>query len=170
MNPWRAALTSATASGNRTCIALRSASACSPGSPETSMRFIAAAVSSTAVFSVSVANCSRCASATFSACCSANSRSPRISSSGSPPKGNPKPLPSTASVLHALAAQRQLVLALDLVRELVDDADGAAHRFGERRRPFVAERALESGGCRAYRVEERRRGETRRRAQHLLEL
>ena len=35
----------------------------------------AAAVSSTAVLSVSVANCSRCASCTDSACCSANSRS-----------------------------------------------------------------------------------------------
>ena len=57
--------------------------------------FSAAAVNSTAVFSVSVANCSRCASCTDSACCSANSRRPRRRSSGSPPNGKPpKPPPS----------------------------------------------------------------------------
>src|ERR671926_1748163 len=100
MKPWRAALTSATASGKSTRIASRSAIACSSGPPLTSIRRSAAAVSSTAVFSVSVANCSRCASCTDSACCSANSRSPRISSSGSPPSGNPNP-PSTPDTLAA---------------------------------------------------------------------
>ena len=53
----------------------------------------AAWVSSTAVESVSVANCSRCASLTPSACCSAKSRRPRRISSGSPPNGK-KPPPS----------------------------------------------------------------------------
>ena len=47
---------------------------------------------------VSVANCSRWVSCTDSACCSANSRSPRMSSSGSPPKGIPKP-PSMSKLL-----------------------------------------------------------------------
>ena len=66
MNPWRAALTSATASGKSTRIASRSAIACSSGGPETFISEIAAAVSSTAVLSVSVANCSRWASCTDS--------------------------------------------------------------------------------------------------------
>ena len=91
--------TSATASGKRIRIASRSANACSSAVPETSMRFSAAPVSSTAVFSVSVANCSRCASATDSACWAANSRSPRMRSSGSCPN-NGKP-PSTPSSLRA---------------------------------------------------------------------
>ena len=91
MNPWRAALTSATASGNRTRMASRRAIACSSGPPLASTRLSAAAVNSTAVLRVNVANCSRCASATDSACCSANSRRPRINSSGSPPKGKLKP-------------------------------------------------------------------------------
>src|SRR5919197_2372035 len=100
MKPWRAALTSATASGKSTRIASRRAIACSSEPPSTRTWPSAAAVSSTAVFSVSVANCSRCASCTDSACCSANSRSPRISSSGSPPSGNPNP-PSTPDTLAA---------------------------------------------------------------------
>src|SRR3954470_16658907 len=100
MKPWRAALTSATASGKSTRIASRSATACSSALPETFSCPSAAPVSSTAVFSVSVANCSRCASCTVSACCSANSRKPRRRSSGSPPNGNPNPpLPSTSSPL-----------------------------------------------------------------------
>ena len=64
MKPWRAALTSATASGKSTRIASRRAIACASGAPSTAIRFSAAAVRSTAVFSVSVANCSRCASCT----------------------------------------------------------------------------------------------------------
>src|SRR5437016_58890 len=100
MKPWRAALTSATASGKSTRIASRRAIACSSEPPSTRTCPSAAAVSSTAVFSVSVANCARCASCTDSACCCANSRSPRISSSGSPPNGNPNP-PSTADTLAA---------------------------------------------------------------------
>src|SRR5581483_4126436 len=94
MNPWRAALTSATASGNSTRIASRRAIDCSSVLPVTCTCASAAEVSSTAVFSVSVANCSRWASCTLSACCSANSRRPRRRSSGSPPKGHPKPPPS----------------------------------------------------------------------------
>ena len=113
MNPWRAALTSATASGNRTRIASRRASACSSGATLRLDATSAAAVSSTAVFSVSVANCSRCASATDSACCSANSRSPRIRSSGSPPNGKLKP-PSMSEGYAELA----LVAGLDLELEL----------------------------------------------------
>ena len=91
MNPWRAALTSATASGNSTRIASRIAIDCSSAPPSTWTCESAAAVSSTAVLRVSVANCSRCASCTDSACCSANSRNPRRRSSGSPPNGNPNP-------------------------------------------------------------------------------
>ena len=48
MNPWRAALTSATASGKRTRIASRSAVACSSEPPVGCICFSAAAVSSTA--------------------------------------------------------------------------------------------------------------------------
>src|SRR5918999_336837 len=94
MKPCRAAETSATASGKRTRIASRSAVAWASGDPSTWTRFSAAPVSSTAVFSVSVANCSRCHSCTASPWRSANSRRPRMSSSGSPPKGKPNP-PST---------------------------------------------------------------------------
>ena len=64
MNPWRAALTSATASGKSTRIASRSAIACSSTPPCGWICASAAEVSSTAVLSVSVANCSRCASCT----------------------------------------------------------------------------------------------------------
>src|SRR5436189_3837137 len=99
MKPWRAAETRATASGKSTRIASRSAIACSSELPVAWSWPSAAAVSSTAVFSVSVANCSRCASCTDSACCSANSRSPRSRSSGSPPSGKPK-LPSTADSIR----------------------------------------------------------------------
>src|SRR5207245_6094727 len=93
MKPWRAAETSATASGKSTRMASRRAIACSSALPTTWIWVSAEAVSSTAVFRVNVANCSRCASCTDSACCSANSRRPRRRSSGSPPRGNPK-LPS----------------------------------------------------------------------------
>src|SRR5205085_899566 len=64
MKPWRAALTSATASGKSTRIASRRAIACLSEPPSTRTCPSAAAVSSTAVFSVRVANCSRCASCT----------------------------------------------------------------------------------------------------------
>src|SRR5262245_38491592 len=96
MKPWRAAETSATASGKSTRIPSRSAIACSSGEPSTCICLSAAPVSSTAVFSVSVANCSRCDSCIASVCRSANSRSPRIKSSGSPPMGKPNP-PSITS-------------------------------------------------------------------------
>src|SRR6478735_6894677 len=95
MNPWRAALTSATASGKSTRIASRIAIACSSPPPWSWICESAAEVSSTAVFRVSVANCSRCASCTDSACCSANSRRPRSRSSGSPPNGKPPSMPSS---------------------------------------------------------------------------
>src|SRR5205807_5291282 len=78
MKPWRAALTSATASGKRTRIASRRATACASVVPEVSTRCRAAAVSSTAVLRVRVANRSRCASATDSACWAANSCRLRI--------------------------------------------------------------------------------------------
>src|SRR5262249_43523094 len=77
MKPCRAALTSATASGKSTRMASRRAIACSSGAPVTVTCDSAAEVSSTAVLSVSVANCSRCASCTDSACCAANSCRPR---------------------------------------------------------------------------------------------
>src|ERR1700693_745103 len=108
MKPWRAALTSATASGKSTRIASRKAIACSSAPPGTCIRLSAAAVRSTAVFSVRVANCSRCASATDSACCSANSRRLRIRSSGLPPNGKLKP-PSSS-----------------MKKSLADDHHGAA--------------------------------------------
>src|ERR671919_1787601 len=91
MKPWRAAETSATASGKSTRMASRSATACSSTDPSARSCFSAAPVSSTAVFSVSVANCSRCDSCIASVCFSANSRNPRMRSSGSPPKGKPEP-------------------------------------------------------------------------------
>src|SRR4029077_20696318 len=128
MNPWRAALTSATASGKSTRIASRKATACSSTVPVTCTCESAAEVSSTAVLSVSVANCSRCASCTVSACCSANSRKPRSRSSGSPPKGKP---PSIKNTL----AQRQLVPRLDLRDESVDDP-GRGSQLG---RPYNVE-------------------------------
>src|SRR5580765_3434870 len=94
MKPWRAAETSATASGKSTRIASRRAIDCSSAPPSTCTCWSAAPVSSTAVFNVSVANCSRWASCTDSACCSANSRRPRSRSSGSPPNGKPPSMPS----------------------------------------------------------------------------
>ena len=60
MNPWRAALTSATV-WEETRTASRSAIACSSEPPCVCIWPSAAAVSRTAVLSVSVANCSRCA-------------------------------------------------------------------------------------------------------------
>ena len=68
--------TSATASGKSTRIASRRAIVCSSIAPVGWTCLSAAAVSSTAVFRVSVANCSRWAPCTDSACCSANSRKP----------------------------------------------------------------------------------------------
>src|SRR4051794_19382774 len=127
MKPWRAALTSATASGKSTRIASRSATACSSALPEGWSWERAAPVSSTAVFSVSVANCSRCASCTVSACCSANSRRPRRRSSGSPPNGKLKPpLPSMHPRLAA-ARSRQLLLvrAFDLLGQRLDGSEDA---------------------------------------------
>src|SRR5689334_12800650 len=165
MNPWRAALTSATASGNSTRIASRSASACSSAPPFASTRDNAAAVSSTAVLSVSVANCSRCASATDSACCSANSRRPRIRSSGSPPNGNEKP-PS----IRFRLAELYLVPGEHVALELAGDRRRALHHLDERRDRIVAERLLEPAGRGPDRVEERGRGEPRRRADRPLEL
>ena len=57
--PLAGCVTSATASGKSTRIASRSAIACSSIAPLGCTCFSAAAVNSTAVFSVSVANCSR---------------------------------------------------------------------------------------------------------------
>src|SRR5919108_480324 len=99
MKPWRAAETSATASGKSTRIASRSTMACASTGPSTRSCLSAEPVSSTAVFSVSVANCSRCDSCIASVCLSANSRSPRMRSSGSPPNG--KPNPPSISVLSS---------------------------------------------------------------------
>src|SRR5690242_15507118 len=165
MNPWRAALTSATASGNRTRIASRSAIACSSAPPFASTRDRAAAVSSTAVFSVSVANCSRCASATDSACCSANSRSPRIRSSGSPPNGNEKP-PSMRLRLAELCLVPGEHVALELRRH----RSCALHQLDERRDRIVTQRLLKPARRGPDRVEKGRRGEPRRRADRPLEL
>src|SRR5437016_2448640 len=142
MKPWRAALTSATASGKSTRIASRSAIACSSGPPWADTCWSAAAVSSTAVFSVRVANCSRCASCTVSACCSANWRSWFISSSGSPPNGNPNPpsisVPSlayTSSLPSAgqLTPRFQLELAQARVpgRRDVQHVEAAEDREGD---------------------------------------
>src|SRR5262245_51516265 len=127
----------------------------------------AAPVSSTAGFSVSVANCSRCASCTDSACCSANSRRPRSRSSGSPPNGNPNPPPSTSSPLvpglSIVPASGEMPrerdeLARDeagLVGHLVDDAEEARqlarrldddghdrHAAGPREQPVAVRRVL----------------------------
>src|SRR4051812_10959449 len=79
-------------------MASRSAIACSSGLPGGDTWASAAAVSSTAVFSVSVANCSRCASCTDSAWRAANSCRLRMRSSGSPPNGKPK-LPSMPAIV-----------------------------------------------------------------------
>src|SRR5205814_7932918 len=65
------------------------------------------------------------ASCTDSACCSANSRRPLRSSSGSPPpKGKKPPLPS----MDARLAERELVAELDVAHERVDDARSRAQR------------------------------------------
>src|SRR5581483_3627862 len=165
MKPWRAALTSATASGNSTRMASRRASACSSGPPAASMRASAAAVSSTAVFSVSVANCSRCEAATDSACCSANSRSPRIRSSGSPPNGKLKP-----SSIDSRLRERPLVAGRHLALELADDGRALLHRLGERRARPLAERLLEPPDRGAERVEVAGRGDPRRPLDRPLEL
>src|SRR5919106_4201077 len=124
MKPWRAAETSATASGKSTRIASRSAIACSSGEPSTAIRFSAAPVSSTAVFRVSVANCSRCDSCTASVCRSANSRSPRIRSSGSPPKGNPPSM----SVLSVASHLEYASMAAGRFAEALNEQ--VAHEFG----------------------------------------
>src|SRR5581483_3297861 len=165
MKPWRAALTSATASGKRIRIASRSARACSSGPPVASTRPRAAAVSSTAVFSVRVANCSRWASATVSACCSANSRRPRMSSSGSPPNGKLKP-PSTRSRLP----KRNLVSAEHFALQLAGDRGRCLHRLRERRHRPLSECLLEPSGRQADLVQVRRAGQPRRPCHRLVEL
>src|SRR5919108_4307916 len=120
MKPCRAAETSATASGKSTRIASRKASACASVGPSTCICFSAAAVSSTAVFSVSVANCSRCDSCTASACFSANSRSPRIRSSGSPPKEKPPSTPEYSTGVPRFA---------DAVNEQIAYEFGASQQY-----------------------------------------
>src|SRR5581483_6413532 len=97
---------------------------------------------STAVFRVSVANCSRCASCTDSACCSANSRSPRISSSGSPPKKG-KPPSLMAPTPPAVPVQRDAVAGLDLGHELLHGRLRGLHRDGEGGRRGRVERLLQ---------------------------
>src|SRR5688500_6329604 len=125
-------------------MASRSATACSSGPPDACTCFSAAAVSSTAVLSVSVANCSRCASCTDSACFAANSWIPRRRSSGSPPNGNPK-LPSIDPNL----AERGQVSALDVAQDGGDDLARALQSRCERRAvEGAAERELElARGC-----------------------
>ena len=89
----------------------------------------AAAVSSTAVESVSVANCSRCASLTPSACCSANSRRPpqdllRVAAER-----------EEATAFHAVRVATRGSRALDVRPTAASaTADGAPHRRGERGR------------------------------------
>src|SRR4051794_12268685 len=134
MKPWRAALTSATASGKSTRIASRSATACSSALPEGWSWERAAPVSSTAVFSVSVANCSRCASCTVSACCSANSRRPRRRSSGSPWNGNPKP-PSMPSRIGTQTPPRRRQNPADLPSRVTAVYEAAAERDWPRMDP-----------------------------------
>src|SRR3954452_2481126 len=167
MKPWRAALTSAPASGNNSRIASRSAIACSSMLPFVSICESAAAVSSTAVLSVSVANCSRCASCTDSACCSSNSRRPRIKSSGSPPNGNPKP-PPPPSIGRSLG-EGSLVTPLDLRGQLLDGGHRLLERRGKGRCAVLAERFLQPAGSNAELVEIRRRREARLLLQRLLE-
>src|SRR5438034_3754444 len=169
MKPWRAAETSATASGNRTLIASRSAIACSSAPPWADTCWSAAVVSSTAVFSVRVANCSRWASWTVSACCSANSRRLRIKSSGSPPKGKPGLLPSmTATVTSTSQSSGDLVGGLDVAGQLLDRRRRLLHRNREGR-AFAPEDSLERERRRADRVEPLRRRDARSRADRLLE-
>src|SRR5581483_5594242 len=157
MKPWRAALTSATASGNSTRIASRSAIDCSSAEPLTCTCASAADVSSTAVLSVSVANCSRCASCTDSACCSANSRKPRSRSSGSPPNGKPKPpsMEVKVAVLGCRTPLRKLdqIAAFHVLDERVDDGGRAADRVRDR---------LAASGCgQPELVQKRRRRDAR---------
>ena len=97
-----------------------------------------------------MANCSRWASLTPSACCSANSRSPRMISSGSPPNGK-NPPPSICGRLDQVEAIR----GLDVLPERVRDLRGAAHRRRERRRCRGVERQLQSAGRLAERVQAR---------------
>ena len=167
MNPWRAALTSATASGNSTRIASRSAIACSSAPPFASTRESAAAVSSTAVFSVSVANCSRCASATDSACCSANSRRPAHQVLRVAPERE------VEATFHADSRLAELALVAGRARRARAPPTTAAplHRLDERRDRDRRSSACSSRARRGPdRVEVRRRGEPRRRADRPLEL
>ena len=76
MKPWRAAETSATASGKSTRIPSRKRDRLLVGRALDVICLSAAPVSSTAVFSVNVANCSRCDSCIASVWRSANSRRP----------------------------------------------------------------------------------------------
>src|SRR5919106_1125007 len=149
MKPWRAAETSATASGKSTRMASRSAIACSSTEPSARSCFSAAPVSSTAVFSVSVANCSRCDSCIASVCFSANSRNPRMRSSGSPPRGNPKPpsicvLSSLSLNLRADAEQplRRLAERADRARVRRVPAVRGHRRLLRRRDPAAARVSL----------------------------
>src|SRR5688572_33421520 len=120
------------------------------------MRPSAAAVRSTAVFSVSVANCSRCASWTDSACFSANSRSaPRRSSGSPPPNGKKPPLPSIAPRLREL----DQVAGLDLALQLRDRALHGLERGRERRRASRVQLLLEAARRLADRVQALRCGE-----------
>src|SRR5579862_1206795 len=146
MKPWRAALTSATASGKSTRIASRSAIVCSSTPPCVWICASAAAVSSTAVLSVSVANCSRCASCTVSACCSANSRSPRRRSSGSPPNGKPPSIPSSLGEGNSRTRRH-------LCGELLHGRKRVLERDGEGRAALVPERLLEPARRGAERIE-----------------
>ena len=135
----------------------------------------AAAVSSTAVFSVSVANCSRWASCTLSACFSANSRSAPRRSSGSPPKGRSRRLalhavhcrggPASPSAQPARCPLRRdgiAVAGLDLALELRHGRLRRPHRRRERRSRGGIELALEPARRRADLVEPRGRRELRR--------
>src|SRR5947209_2854385 len=160
MKPWRAALTSATASGKSTRIASRRAIACSSTLPCVSICESAAEVSSTAVLSVSVANCSRCASCTCSACCSANSRRLRMRSSGSPPKGKP---PSMGSTL----GERCGVPRDDLPGQLLHRRKRLLQRVRKGRAGLVAERLLEATGRSPECIEVLHRGDARLRPQRL---
>src|SRR3954452_20209578 len=164
MKPCRAALTSATASGKSTRMASRMAPACCSPVPWSWSCESAAAVNSTAVFRVSVANCSRCASCTDSACCSAKSRSPRRRSSGSPPNGKPPNPPSMGSTL----AEVVQVAALHVLDELLDRA-GARPDRGREGRCGLAERPFQHDRRGADLVQIGGRGHPWRRADHTFE-
>src|SRR5262249_17235736 len=144
----------------------RSASAWASDAPSTCIWPSAAAVSSTAVFSVSVANCSRCVSWTVSAWRSANSRSAPGSSSGSPPpNGKKPPLPSMPSRLRELDP----VAGLDLALQLLNRPLRRLQRSCEGRGAARVELALEATRCCPDLVETRGRRELRRLADDVAE-